>query len=385
MKSVKYRLICLLFLLAASAGRVAAQNISVYAGRSTTLYDSRFYPALFGDHVAPSFFTLDVKLGWADYGSSPYASICKHPEVGIGFQMDALQGIKAVNGPGMGNIYSLYGYIDRPLFVRGGFSFGYSGEFGLGFVFTRRYDPVTNPWNVIISTPVNAHISLGLQAQYAFSPRYDVGLGVFFNHHSNGAVTFPNYGLNAYEVALRVGMKTPRRGEDMQREPEDDGFKRRFQFAVQMSGGIMSNSAKFWKMVEEDGSGVNDRYFKCSFEVNAFYRYSRTHATGLGLDLFVTPFCKQIAESDGLGQKYDPVSCGIAILHEFSYRDLSLMLGLGGYLHHNDGLEQIQKMYQMVTLKYYFPKVADMYLGVVLKAHRFRAAESIQICIGKRF
>ncbi len=61
------------------------------------------------------------------------------------------------------------------------------------------------------------------------------------------------------------------------------------------------------------------------------------------------------------------------------------MVGLGRYLHHNDGLEQIQVLYQLVTVKYYFPKVADMYLGLVLKAHRFRAAESIQFCVGKRF
>ncbi len=382
---IKHYIICLLLLLAGSAGRVAAQNISFYAGCSKALYDGRFYPALFGDKVAPVFPTFDVRLGWADYSSSPFATICKHPEVGIGFQLDALAGVPAANGPGMGNIYSIYGYIDRPLFVRGGFSFGYSGEFGLGFVFSRRYDPATNPWNVLISMPVNAHISLGVQAQYAFSSRFDVGLGFFFNHHSNGAVTFPNYGINSFELALRVGMKTLRSAKQLPSEPEDDGFKRRFQFAIQVSGGIMSNEAGYEKNIQENGIWVNDRYLKYSFEVNAFYRYSRTNASGLGFDLYVTPFCDKIAESDGQGIKYDPVSYGFSLLHEFSYRNLSLMLGLGHYLHHNDGLEQAQRWYQLVTVKYYFPKLADMYLGVVLKAHRFRAAESIQLCLGKRF
>lgn len=108
-------------------------------------------------------------------------------------------------------------------------------------------------------------------------------------------------------------------------------------------------------------------------------------ASGLGFDLYVTPFCDKVAESDGQGLKYDPVSVGISALHEFSYRDFSMMVGVGRYLHHNDGLEQAQSWYQMVTLKYYFPKWADMYLGIVLKAHRFRAAESIQFCLGKRF
>ena len=375
----------MILLLAATAGRVSAQNVSVYAGASKTLYDGRFYPDLFGEKVAPVFPTFDVKLGWADNSSSPFASICKHPEVGIGFQLDALAGVKAVNGPGMGNIYSLYGYFDRPFLTVGGFSLGYSGEFGLGFVFSRLYNPDTNPWNVMISSPVNAHISLGLQAQYALSRRFDVGIGLFFNHHSNGAVTFPNYGLNAFELAMRVGMKSPRSVEKQPLEPEDDGFKRRFQFAVQFSGGIMSNEASQLKTLEEKGTWENDRYFKYSFQVNAFYRYARAQASGLGFDLYVTPFCDKIAESDGQGLKYDPVSCGISVLHEMSYRDFSLMVGLGRYLHHNDGLEQAQVLYQMVTLKYYFPKAADIYLGIVLKAHRFRAAESIQFCLGKRF
>lgn len=375
----------MILLLAATAGRVSAQNVSVYAGASKTLYDGRFYPDLFGEKVAPVFPTFDVKLGWADNSSSPFASICKHPEVGIGFQFDGLAGVKAVNGPGMGNIYSLYGYFDRPFLTVGGFSLGYSGEFGLGFVFSRLYNPDTNPWNVMISSPVNAHISLGLQAQYALSRRFDVGIGLFFNHHSNGAVTFPNYGLNAFELAMRVGMKSPRSVEKQPLEPEDDGFKRRFQFAVQFSGGIMSNEASQLKTLEEKGTWENDRYFKYSFQVNAFYRYARTQASGLGFDLYVTPFCDKIAESDGQGLKYDPVSCGISVLHEMSYRDFSLMVGLGRYLHHNDGLEQAQVLYQMVTLKYYFPKAADIYLGIVLKAHRFRAAESIQFCLGKRF
>lgn len=385
MKLLRLLFLSLLFVLAASAVTVSAQNVSLYAGRSKTLYDSRYYPDLFGENVAPAFPTFDLRLGWADYSASPFASICKHPEVGIGFQLDALSTIKAANGPGMGNIYSLYGYIDRPLLVLGGFSLGYSGEFGLGFMFSNRYNPATNPWNVIISEPVNAHISLGIQAQYAISSRYDAGIGFFFNHHSNGAVTFPNYGLNAFELALRLGYKAPRRDKEQPGEPEDDGFRRRFQFGVQVAGGIMSNEANYWRSIEEEGVWVNDRYFKYSFEVNALYRYCRTHATGLGLDLFVTPFCDKIAEHDGRGETYEPLSYGISILHELSYRNFSTMVGLGRYLHHNDGLARNKNLYQMVTVKYYFPQWADLYAGILLKAHKFKAAESIQLCIGKRF
>ena len=380
----RYKSIALLILFGLSA-HVSAQNVSVYVGRSKTLYDSRYYPALFGKDVAPSFPTFDLKFGWTDHSTSPYASICKHPEVGIGFQLDALSTIKAANGPGMGNIYSIYGYIDRPLLVLGGFSLGYSGEFGVGLMFNNRFNPETNPWNVVISTPLNAHISLGAQARYAITHRYDVGVGFFFNHHSNGAVAFPNYGLNAFELALSLGMKSFRKSAEINRGSDEDGFKPGIRFGIQLSSGIMSNEAKYLRSIEEDDVWVNDRYFKYAFEANALYRYSRTQASGLGFDLFFTPFCDKIAENDGRGESYDPVSCGFSILHEFSYYNFSTMLGIGRYLYHNDGLARNKKLYQMVTVKYYFPKSGDMYAGIILKAHKFKAAECIQICVGKRF
>lgn len=362
-----------------------AQNISFYAGRSKTLYDGRYYPALFGEGVAPAFPTFDVKLGWADFSSSPYAAICRHPERGIGFQIDGLSSIKAANGPGMGNIYSIYGYIDRTLLAFGDFSFGYSGEFGLGFMFSHRYDPTENPWNVVISSPVNAHISLGFQAKYDITPRFDAGIGFFFNHHSNGAVTFPNYGLNAFELALRLGMKSPKITEEIHPETVDDGFRRRFCFGLQASAGIMSNEASFERHLEEEGIWVNERYFKYAFEANAFYRYCRTHATGLGFDFFVTPFCDKIAENDGRDETYDPYSYGFSLQHELSYYNFSTIVGVGRYLHHHDGLARNKTFYQLVTVKYRFPQLGNMYMGIILKAHKFKAAECIQICIGKEF
>ena len=61
------------------------------------------------------------------------------------------------------------------------------------------------------------------------------------------------------------------------------------------------------------------------------------------------------------------------------------MIGLGRYLRHNDGLARNKNLYQFVMVKYYFPKAGDIYTGIVLKAHKFKAAESIQLCLGKRF
>jgi len=148
------------------AGECAfAQNISIRFGESKMLYDDRYFPALYGKDVAPITPSINVKFGWQDYSDSPFATLCKHPEYGIGFNVDCLADAVAVNGPGMGNVYSLYGYYDQALLAAGRFSLGYTAGFGVGCEFSKRYDPVENIQNEIISTLVNAHITGGIQAK----------------------------------------------------------------------------------------------------------------------------------------------------------------------------------------------------------------------------
>jgi hypothetical protein len=61
------------------------------------------------------------------------------------------------------------------------------------------------------------------------------------------------------------------------------------------------------------------------------------------------------------------------------------VVGVGRYLHHHDGLARNKAFYQLVTVKYRFPQLGNMYTGIILKAHKFKAAECIQICVGKEF
>ena len=361
-----------------------AQNVSVKFGATKLLYDKKYFPTLYGEGVAPVIPSIGAKVGWRDMSSSPYAAICKRPEFGLAIQVDGLADAPALNGPGMGNIYSIYGYFDRNFLEYKGFSLGYSAGYGLGLSFSKLYDPVTNPWNRLLSVPVNSHITFGIQAKIALSRRYDAGIGFYFNHNSNGAVKFPNRGYNGFELSLSLGMKSIR-DEAPIPETTDDGFRRKFQFDIQFSGGMMSNEAYFDYCLENKGGGDNMYYFKYAFTADCIYRYCRTHATGIGVDVFVTPFCKHIAEYDGRGIDYKPVSFGISIKHQMRYRNLSLTAGLGRYLYDNDGIARNKKLYQMVIIKYHFPTLYNTYAGIVLKAHKFMAAESIQICIGKSF
>ena len=189
------RLTLLIILLSVITGiDVHAQNVSVKTGVIKLLYDKKYFPSLYGEGVAPVIPVVGVKVGWRDMSSSPYASICKRPEYGLAIQVDGLADATALNGPGMGNIYSLYGYFDRNFIDYKGFTLGYSAGYGLGFSFSKLYDPLNNPWNRLLSVPVNSHIVVGVQAKIALSRRYNAGIGFYFNHNSNGAINFPTGG-----------------------------------------------------------------------------------------------------------------------------------------------------------------------------------------------
>lgn len=378
------RAILLAAALTAVSGAAAAQNITIRTGATKLLYDQRYYPAIYGEGVAPVIPTAGLKIGWRDFGDSPFATACKHPELGIAFQLDGLATAKAIDGPGLGNIYSVYGFFDRPFIQTDRFRLGYSAGFGLAFCFSKLYDPVTNPKNLLFSIPVNSRARLGLEAQYRISKRYFTGLGFYFNHSSNGDVNYPNRGYNGYELSLLFGM----RNQDSGRNTPDrtyERFRKRFQFDVQVSCGVVSNEDYFYYCEETLGGGDNMHFPKYSLQADCLYKYCLTHASGVGLDLFMTPFCDEIEKYDGRDDTYEPFSAGISLLHEMCYRDLTLTVGIGRYLYHNDGIARNRKLYQMVHLKYHFPGFADTYVGLALKAHKFMKAESVQLCVGKRF
>jgi len=371
----------LLLSLVLWASPAGGQVITFRGGASTMLYDKTYFPNLYGEGNSPVFPSFGARVGWQDLSGSPFASACNNPELGLGLQVDALSAYRTSQSPGIGNIYSLYGYFDRPVLVAGPFSLGYTLGWGLGLSFKNLYGE--NPANRLLSIPVNTRLSLGLHAKVFVSKRFFVGAGAYFNHTSNGAVQFPNRGVNAFEFSLLAGMKS--RPESAPAPREEDSFRRRFVFEVQLTGGVMSNEAYYDYMLENNGAWDNAHRFKWSLQGAALYQYSRMHASGIGVDMFVTPFCDEIARYDGRDTAYTPVSVGISVLHEARYRNLALMVGLGRYLYDNDGLARNKKFYQLVNIRYHLPVLGGSFVGVVLKAHKFRAAESVQLSIGKRF
>ena len=94
--------------------------------------------------------------------------------------------------------------IAKPVAVYGSFSatakywsrlkWDYWVNFGLGFG-GNPYNKDTYP-NPTLGTKTNMYIGLGTGLKYNLGNYFDLGLGLAFNHLSNGATQTPNKGLN---------------------------------------------------------------------------------------------------------------------------------------------------------------------------------------------
>ncbi|MDE6547474.1 MAG: acyloxyacyl hydrolase [Muribaculaceae bacterium] len=104
----------------------------------------------------------------------------------------------------LGTPISVYAYQGAPI---ARFSdrvwLGYEWQFGAAFAW-KHFDAQTPDNNAVISTPVTAHMGLGLKLHYNLSERWAMTVGVAARHYSNGNTSWPNKGLNSLGVTLGI-------------------------------------------------------------------------------------------------------------------------------------------------------------------------------------
>lgn len=104
----------------------------------------------------------------------------------------------------LGNPVSVYVYQGAP-FARFGerLTLGYEWQFGAAFGW-KHFDKVMSPDNSAVSTPVTAHMGLGLRLNYKLSERWMLAAALAVTHYSNGNTSLPNAGINSLNASIGV-------------------------------------------------------------------------------------------------------------------------------------------------------------------------------------
>ena len=341
--------------------------------------------------------------------SSAYARQFDYPMLNFGFSLARMGEFKFYDQTKFSDLYSLYGSFERSLLRKKRFSLGYLLDFGATYN-PDRYDPVNNPGNNWLSSPVMAYFGAGAFIKFHVGRRWEIGADAMFRHYSNGRLALPNEALNA----LGAGLFARYRLDDYDYK-EYTGipcikadYKRGMQYMIVLGGGVHTCMAEWNAKVETEDdvtkkSGIKLKaHPKLSISVDALYRYALRYASGVSLDVFYSSNMKELEASDRIvyGDEavekcpgYSPISVGLALVHEVYWHNLAVHVAVGAYPYRHKGVNGIEAKeagdrergwhYEKAGLRYYFPKLGDTFLGFAIKSHSVKA-EYLEFSAGVR-
>ena len=341
--------------------------------------------------------------------SSAYARQFGYPMLNFGFSLARMGEFKFYDQTKFSDLYSLYGSFERSLLRKKRFSLGYLLDFGATYN-PDRYDPVNNPGNNWLSSPVMAYFGAGAFIKFHVGRRWEIGADAMFRHYSNGRLALPNEALNALGAGLfaryRLDDYDYKEYTGIPRIKAD--YKRGMQYMIVLGGGVHTCMAEWNAKVETEDdvtkkSGIKLKaHPKLSISVDALYRYALRYASGMSLDVFYSSNMKELEASDRIvyGDEavekcpgYSPISVGLALVHEVYWHNLAVHVAVGAYPYRHKGVNGVEAKeagdrergwhYEKAGLRYYFPKLGDTFLGFAIKSHSVKA-EYLEFSAGVR-
>lgn len=354
-------------------------------------------------------YEASVGLQTSPNDGSVFSQLFGYPVFNFGFSLARTEHFKFHDSTTLPNLYSLYGSFERSLLRRKLFSLGYLLDFGATYN-PGRYDPVNNPGNNWLSSPVMAYFGAGAFVKLHVGKRWEIGVDAMFRHYSNGRLSLPNEALNALGGGLfaRYRLSDYDYSKYSKREILNADYKKGMQYIIVLGGGVHTCMAEWNAKVEREGDPVKKSEVKLkahpkfSVSVDALYRYALRYASGVSLDVFYSSNMKELEASDRIvygdeavenSPGYDPISVGIALVHEVYWHNLAVHVAVGAYPYRRKGVNGIEAKelgdrergwhYEKAGLRYYFPKLGNTFLGFAIKSHSVKA-EYLEFSAGIR-
>ena len=185
--------------------------------------------------------------------SSAYARQFGYPMLNFGFSLARMGEFKFYDQTKFSDLYSLYGSFERSLLRKKRLSLGYLLDFGATYN-PDRYDPVNNPGNNWLSSPVMAYFGAGAFIKFHVGRRWEIGADAMFRHYSNGRLALPNEALNALGAGLfaryRLDDYDYKEYTGIPRIKAD--YKRGMQYMIVLGGGVHTCMAEWNAKVETE-------------------------------------------------------------------------------------------------------------------------------------
>ena len=338
-----------------------------------------------------------------------YSQAYGFPILNFGFSVARMSNFRFYDQTKFPDLYSLYGSFERSLLRRKIISLGYLLDFGVTYN-PGRYNPIKNPGNDWLSSPVMVYFGAGAFLKFHVGKRWEIGADVMFRHFSNGRLALPNEAINGIGAGIfaRYRLKDYDYTEYRNGTMKKPDFERGMQYVIALGGGVHTCMGEWITYVEKESDPAVKKeanaklkaHPKFSISGDFMYRYSRRYATGVGLDVFYSSNMKELKESDiklygaervAQCPGYSPISIGIAVVQEVYWNNFAIHVAVGAYPYRHKGvntdLEEKDRErgwhYEKAGFRYYFPKLGNTFLGFAIKSHSIKA-EYLEFSTGIR-
>lgn len=232
---------------------------------------------------------------------------------------------------------------------------------GLGYL-TNPYDSLQNSANIAIGCHVNFSAKFQYSFLYRFTPNFGMSLGTSFGHFSNGATTYPNWGINVWSFSAGFHLKLNKTPLPLSVPPTSE-FHRSWTPYVWSAWGIKRNSESDPKL-----------YQATSFGAGIARKYKFGKEWMVGSDIFWDYTDKiEFNHRNEYPNTLQLFKCGLYGGHEWSMNRIAVVFQTGVYLYQYSYFSErkTDAIYSRVGLRY---KIVDgLQANVSIKSHFARA------------
>jgi hypothetical protein len=298
----------------------------------------------------PPYLGLDVRMGFQTTGEQYWHQLFKYPIYGVDFYAGSF------NNKAIGYPMALFGFMELP-FIRKTDSY-WSTSWGTGLAFhINEYDSISNPENIAIGTDLNVYIDFSILYKKMISNRLDLGCGIKFQHFSNGAIQYPNLGLNMISGQITIGLIPGKALTDFKTHSPE----------------IIKSKSEYYifEGIGWNGNPENNdiKYFNNTISLGYNYRINQKRMVGIGTDIFYNEKNETLLQSGDTAEFHDFVSYAGFLSTDLIANRFRMVVQLGFYFY--KPVDYGQPFYERVALRYYL--VPWAFTNVSIKAHAAKA------------
>ncbi|MEN8226107.1 MAG: acyloxyacyl hydrolase [Bacteroidota bacterium] len=311
--------------------------------------------------------SVSLKFGWQNPGYKDWQQVHRGLFLGGGIFFGTFK-----RKEDLGNPIALYGIIGLPIWRYKRLDIYTEGQFGVTGHWSK-YDAESNPLNIAIGSTFTVFLDAGINAFYAVTPHFDLGLGYSFTHFSNGGTQRPNHGLNLLSPSLELKYRFQEKPDykNIPYPPED--MKQSNDLYIMLATGQH-------QMVAHEFDTVT-RYHYGFIGLGLFYNIQHGNAfrSGFGTDIDFMRYLT--AEPDGTKGPvtFDNMTIGLAYAPQVIIDNFTIVGSFGVYAKHKYH-GNFKKTYQRVGFRYRFEN--NFSVGFNVRSVNFYFAEFLEFHLG---